>query len=122
MRTIGLGRQHPKLRKLIGGLSVSIFETKTMSEYLNHHFPYLFGYVGDRNRSVAFDHIVEEELRKYNLTDEDLAIWLTSKLGRWMMERVEGERMTVQQFRETVLKFFKKYPPDIEVKECKEET
>jgi hypothetical protein len=93
-----------------------------MREYLADTFPLVFGYVGSRARCKSFDIIIEKELRKHRLTDDDIVLWMASRWGRGLMDRVEGQRLTDDQFKRTMKGFFEQSPITKVIADLKAET
>ena len=67
-----------------GGLSDSVYNQPELQEYISS--PYIFGYMGSYYRTKEKDKVVEDQLRRAELTDKEIALWLTSSSARHMMD------------------------------------
>jgi hypothetical protein len=92
-----------------GGISKEVWETDTVTGYLSRGA--LYGYFGEQ-RTRWKDKIVEAELRKQGLTDEGIAMYLTSTYGRHLMD-YGGDEKDPAKFQKYVKKFVKDAEYDV---------
>jgi hypothetical protein len=73
-------------KKLVfkGGLSDAIVNTPEFEKYISGGHP--SGFIGAYERNNTRDKIAEQVLREYGLNNNQIADWMTSTLGRHMMD------------------------------------
>jgi len=86
-----------------GGLSRGVWWNSSLQRYITDGHP--FGYVGHSRRTRLSDVVVESGLREQGLSDEGIAVWLTSTSGRHLGDCFE-KGMTKQEVEEAFRGFF----------------
>jgi hypothetical protein len=82
----GVDPRHLVESEVQGGLSDEVWKQQAIQDYYEP-----FGYVGQpEHRSKTMDVAVENALRDRGLNDAEIAAWMISKLGRWLIDELSS--------------------------------
>lgn len=73
-----------------GGISDGVWFNSFLRKYASSDSP--GGYVGSSDRTKDSDRIVERRLREAGLSDEGVAVWMTSTSGRHLGDQLDSPR------------------------------
>lgn len=78
------------LQQFQGGFSNDVFKSSAFQGYISSMYG-VFGYIGNGDRNLSRDIVLERVLRDTGLEANGIATWLTSGDGRHLMDSVDED-------------------------------